>query len=164
MFKALSSNLYQNLIHFLWLISTNTTIMTWIYSVSHGLKRMNTWFPACSTIGEGAGALLRQKVWLIDTDRFLRVVALYHFQLQFSAFWQLLKCDKPPPSCSCHDGQEPILFPSLPCYDGVCPQNCEPKQAFSFWSCFCELFYHSDQECSLVSHLLFTHSFVNRLS
>lgn len=45
---------------------------------------MNTWSPTLSTIGEGAGALLRQKAWFIDTDRLLRVVALYHFQLQFS--------------------------------------------------------------------------------
>lgn len=77
------------------------TIMTWIYSVSHGLIRMNTWSPTLSTIGEGAGALLRRRAWFIDTDRLLRVVALYHFQLQFSVSWQLLKCDKLPFSCSC---------------------------------------------------------------
>lgn len=73
------------------------TIMPWIYSVSHGLMHMNTWSPTHSTIGEGPGALLRQEAWLIDTDRLLRVVALYHLQLQFSVCWQLLRCDKPSP-------------------------------------------------------------------
>lgn len=73
------------------------TIMPWIYSVSHGLMHINTWSPTHSTIGERPGALLRQEAWLIDTDRLLRVVALYHFQLQLSVCWQLLGCDKPSP-------------------------------------------------------------------
>lgn len=121
------------------------TIMPWIYSVSHGLMHMNTWSPTHSTIGEGPGALLRQAAWLIDTDRLLRVVALYHLQLQFSVCWQLLRCDKSSPVPAMID-RKPILLSSLPCYYGLSPQNCEPKPVFSFWSCFCRLFCYSDKE------------------